>query len=205
MLLVAACVTSAALAQTSPSEPEGQVLIERLRQGGLVVFFRHADTTGMPCDQLYQIGQRLGQRNISEDGKVQSAQIGEMLDELEIPVQYPVLAGPVFRARDTADLAFGVESVEVTDSLLADDYAGAHGVEWVIREHRRLFSEAPRSGVNRILVGHRTPAIIALSGQVQRPEFPEGAAIVMIPQDGSVKVAGVISFIPPPNPTVSRC
>jgi hypothetical protein len=209
LLLVFACISSAALAQTSPSEPEGQDLIERLRQGGLVVFFRHADTTGMTCDRLYRVGQRVGQRNISEDGKLQSGQIGEMLDELEIPIQYPVLAGPVFRARDTAELAFGVELVELTDSLLADDYAGNYGVDWVISEHRRLFSEAPEPGVNRILVGHRTPAIIALSGQVQPSEFPEGAAIVMIPQDGGadggVKVLGVISFIPPPSPTVSRC
>ena len=205
LLLVAACVTPAVLAQTSPSEPEGEALIERLRQGGLVVFFRHADTTGMPCDRLYQVGQRLGQRNISEDGQTQSHQIGEMFDQLEIPIQYPVLAGPVFRARDTAELAFGVEFVEVTDSLLADDYAGSHGVDWVISEHRRLFFEAPKQGVNRILVGHRTPAIIALSGQVQQSEFPEGAAIIMNPQIGGVKVLGVISFIPPPNPTVSRC
>ncbi|MBT5559487.1 MAG: hypothetical protein HOJ88_06315 [Proteobacteria bacterium] len=60
-LLVIAFSTTVALAQTSPSEPEGEVLIERLRQGGLVIFFRHADTTGMSCDRLYRIGQRLGQ------------------------------------------------------------------------------------------------------------------------------------------------
>jgi hypothetical protein len=66
-----------ALAQTSPSKPAGEALIERLRQGGLLGFIRHADTTGMACDILYIIGQREGQRNLSENGYVQSREIGQ--------------------------------------------------------------------------------------------------------------------------------
>ena len=204
-ILLSALFIQSAYAQTSPDQPEGQALIERLREGGLVVFFRHADTTGMACDSLYQIGQREGQRNISENGKTQSRQIGEALKALNIPVQYPVFAGPVFRARDTAEFAFGVENVEITDRLLADDYADSRGVSWVIQQHRAIFAEPPSQVGNRILVGHRTPAIIALSGQVKQSEFPEGAAIVMEPIDGEANVLGIISFVPPPNPTVNRC
>ena len=192
-------------AQVTPDEPEGQILIERLRQGGLVMFFRHADTIGMPCDSLYRIGQREGQRNISDDGKEQSRQIGQVLAALEIPIQEPVLAGPVFRARDTAEIAFGVERVEITDSLLADDYAGSRGVRWVVAEHRRLFATPPASGLNRILVGHRGPAMMSIDGQVRRSGFPEGAAIVMQPRDGRAEVLGVISFVPPPNPGMESC
>ncbi len=192
-------------AQVTPDEPEGAALIERLREGGLVVFFRHADTAGMPCDRLYRIGQREGQRNISEDGREQSRRIGAALEALAIPIQEPVLAGPVFRARDTAELAFGVERVEVTESLLADDYAGSRDVRWVLAEHRRLFAEPPRPGLNRILVGHRTPALVSLDGRVAQSGFPEGAAIVMRPVDGGVEVLGVIAFVPQPNPGYDRC
>ena len=194
-----------ARAQLTPDDPEGIALIEQLRQGGLVVFFRHADTAGMPCDRLYRIGQREGQRNISDDGREQARLIGETVAALEIPIQEPILAGPVFRARDTAEIAFGVERVEITESLLADDYAGSRGVRWVLAEHRRLFAEAPLPGMNRILVGHRTPALLSLDGQVRQSGFPEGAAIVMRPVDGQVEVLGVISFVPPPNPGVDRC
>jgi hypothetical protein len=175
-------------AQVTPDEPEGQALIERLRQGDLVVFFRHADTTGMPCDRLYRI-----------------RQIGEALAALNIPIQEPVLAGPVFRARDTAEIAFGAERVEITDSLLADDYPGSRGVSWIIAEHRRLVATLPPPGLNRILVGHRTPALLSVDGQVNRSEFPEGAAIVIRPFAGRGEVLGVISFVPPPNPGVDRC
>ena len=194
-----------AQAQLTPDDPEGVALIEQLRQGGLVVFFRHADTAGMPCDRLYRIGQRERQRNVSDDGREQARRIGETVAALEIPIQEPILAGPVFRARDTAEIAFGVERVEITESLLADDYAGSRGVRWVLAEHRRLFAEAPGPGMNRVLVGHRTPALLSLDGQVRQSGFPEGAAIIMRPVDGQAEVLGVISFVPPPNPGVDRC
>ena len=192
-------------AQTSLDELEGQALVESLREGGLVVFFRHADTVGMPCDSLYRIGQREGQRNLSVEGEQQSQQIGKIFSELNIPIQEPILAGPVFRARDTAELAFGVDRVEITESLLADDYAGSHGVSWVIREHQRLFFVPPSPGLNRILVGHRTPALIALNGQVSRAGFPEGAAIIMRLLDEGADVLGVVSFVASPNPGIDSC
>ena len=74
-------------AQVSLDELEGQALVESLREGGLVVFFRHADTVGMPCDSLYRIGQREGQRNLSTEGEQQSQRIGETLSVLNIPIQ----------------------------------------------------------------------------------------------------------------------
>ncbi|MGI9257470.1 MAG: hypothetical protein ACR2QQ_01420, partial [Gammaproteobacteria bacterium] len=119
-------------------------------------------------------------------------------------VDYPVLTGPVFRARDTAELAFGLDRVEVTDSLLADDYAGGR-VGWVISEHRRLLNEAPEPGANRVLVGHRTPILSGLGGRVSRFAFPEGAAIVLRPATDEPEVLGVINFAPLPNPGIDRC
>src|SRR5688572_13258295 len=83
----------------------GADLVDRLRKGGLVLFFRHADTRGMPCDRPFRAGDRDGQRNISADGREQSKRIGAALRELRIPFEVPVLAGPVYRARDTAEAA----------------------------------------------------------------------------------------------------
>lgn len=160
--------------------PEAAPLLARLRQGGLVLFFRHADTLGEPCDRTYRIGDRPGQRNLSGRGREQARAIGRALERLGVPVERPVLAGPVFRARDTAELAFGVEAVEVTDALLADDYAGARLAD-VLDGHRRLFAEPVARGVNRVLVGHRTPGILVTDGQLGGRVFPEGAAAVFEP------------------------
>lgn len=193
-LVMAAAVCFAApsgvrASAVTPDSAEGRALVERLRAGGLVMFFRHADTAGMPCDSLYRLGQREGQRNISEAGRAQSRALGAAIAELNIPVARPVLAGPVFRARDTAELAFGAEAVEVTDSLLADDYAGGR-LSWILDEHRRLFSDPVPAGANRVLVGHRTPAIMVMGQEVAGDAFPEGAALVMQPHQGESRDGG---------------
>ena len=176
-------------------DPRGAALVERLRKGGLVVFFRHADTRGMPCDRSFKVGDREGQRNISSEGREQSRRIGQALRDLRIPFAPPVLAGPVYRARDTAELAFGAASVEVTDGLLADDYSGPR-LDWVIAEHRRLFSAPVKDGTNRVLVGHRTPAIMVLGQTVGGKAFPEGSAIVMEPGPAGPRVLGILMPAP---------
>jgi phosphohistidine phosphatase SixA len=183
------------LVPVTPEQPEGAALVARLRQGGLVLYFRHADTRGEPCDSSYRIGDRPGQRNISPAGIAQSRRIGERLRELRIPVALPVLAGPVYRARDTAELAFGAADVTVTDSLTADDYAGAR-LSWVLAEHRRLFAEAPPAGANRVLVGHRTPGIMVAGDAVAGRAFPEGGALLIEPNGRDFRVLGILMPAP---------
>jgi len=115
-----------------------------------------------------------------------------------------VLTGPVFRARDTAELAFGADRVEVTDSLLADDYAGSR-LNWVLSEHRRLFSEPVAPGANLVLVGHRTPGLIAIDRQVTRNNFPEGTALIIAANDGEPLLIGVLELAPIPGAIGDSC
>lgn len=183
---------------------EGMALVEAMRRGGLVMFFRHADTRGEPCDRSFRIGDRAGQRNIGPEGRAQAARIGPLLAELGIPVSRPVLTGPVFRARDTAELAFGAEHVTVTDSLLADDYSGTR-LAWVLAEHRRLFAAPAPPGGNRILVGHRTPAIMVAGESVGGRAFPEGAALVLRPLGDDFQVLGILDPVPLPGGGFHMC
>ncbi|MES2713475.1 MAG: hypothetical protein V4653_17995 [Pseudomonadota bacterium] len=192
------------LVPVSVDSPTGTGLVARLRAGGLVLFFRHADTTGENCDRSFRLGDRAGQRNISPAGRAQSAAIGKRLAALDIPIAEPVLAGPVFRARDTAEASFGAARMLVTDSLLADDYAGGR-LAWVLAEHRRLFSEAPPAGRNRVLVGHRTPAIQVVGDAVAGRAFPEGAALVIEPGPGGFVVLGIVEFTRAPGSGFHGC
>lgn len=128
--------------------------------------------------------------------------------ELGIPVAWPVLAGPVFRARDTAELAFGAERVLVTDGLLADDYAPPGGLERVLVEHRRLLSAPVPAGANRVLVGHRTPAImVAGEALVGGRALPEGAALVVASRGEAAgfEVLGVLALAPIPGGGFHGC
>ncbi|MFL1461867.1 hypothetical protein ACI6QG_06670 [Roseococcus sp. DSY-14] len=178
-LLPAAAVAQERLRPLRWDAPEAAPLLARLRQGGVTLFFRHADTRGEPCDRSFRVGDRAGQRNISPEGVAQSRAIGARLAALGVAVERPVLAGPVFRARDTAEAMFGAEAVQVTDSLLADDFSGPR-LDWVLAEHRRLFAQTVPPGRVRVLVGHRTPAIMVLGDAlVGGRAFPEGAALVI--------------------------
>lgn len=192
----------AAAQQMTPMEVDASPLLARLHRGGLVLFFRHADTAGEPCDRSYRVGDRAGQRNLSPRGREQAQRIGQRFVELGIPVQFPVLAGPVYRARDTAEEAWGPARVQVTDSLLADDYAGAR-LDWVLAEHRRLFNAPVPTGVNRVLVGHRTPAIMIYGQSVGGTAFPEAAALVI--QPGAAQPLGILEFVRLPGGGFHGC
>jgi phosphohistidine phosphatase SixA len=201
-LLGLALATPAAAQPIVPVAVEASPLLARVRAGGLVLFFRHADTAGEPCDRSYRAEDRAGQRNLSPRGREQAQRIGQRFTELGIPVQFPVQAGPVYRARDTAEEAWGPTRVQVTDSLLADDYAGAR-LDWVLAEHRRLFNAPVPPGVNRVLVGHRTPAIMIYGDPVGGRAFPEGAALVI--QPGAAQPLGILEFVPLPGGGFHAC
>src|SRR3954447_4661483 len=55
-LAVSGPATGEDLLPVAVQELQGWALVERLRRGGFVLYFRHADTTGMPCDRSHRIG-----------------------------------------------------------------------------------------------------------------------------------------------------
>ena len=97
-------------------------LVVAMQAGGTVVYLRHAATDERAVDtgRLYD---RAGQRNLSAAGIAQARALGEAFRALDIRWSR-ILASPVYRASDTAHLAFGEDAVEVTMDIVADDYAG---------------------------------------------------------------------------------
>lgn len=195
----------AALVPARPGSAAFDALAARLRAGGVVLYLRHAATDGMPCDRTFRVGDREGQRNLSPEGRAQAAALGPALAALGVPVARPVLAGPVFRARDTAELAFGAEAVRVIDELLADDYAGGR-LAWVLDAHRALLSAPVPPGEVRVLVGHRTPAIMVAGPRLGGRALPEGSGAVVAPLGGSrFEVLGVLAPVPAPGGGFHGC
>jgi phosphohistidine phosphatase SixA len=174
-----------AAAQTPPSS-----LIAAMQKGGLVLFLRHAATVATQID-TGRLGDRAGQRNLSPEGIRQAREIGESLRALQVPLA-EILASPVFRARDTGELAFGADRVRVTMDIVADDYAGG-GVQKMVAETRQLLTTAPPDGQNRLLIGHRTPLQLVTGQPFTDSMLPEGAIAVFSPGGGAPRLVGTVT------------
>jgi phosphohistidine phosphatase SixA len=167
---------------TAPAEarfaflPE-QEAIPMLRAGGFNLYLRHAITDRSQLDTGRR-GDRAGQRNLSEAGRLQAVRLGEAFRALQIPFA-EVLTSEVFRARDTAELAFGAGRVRVERDLIADDYTPGSASEDARSFSRRLAE--PVSGGNRIMVGHIVSLGVILGRGLAQEEFPEGSAGVFRP------------------------
>jgi phosphohistidine phosphatase SixA len=161
-----------ALAQTSDGE-SAAALIEALRRGGHVIYFRHARTDFSQRDSsLADCGT---QRNLSDEGREQARAIGAAIRSLGIPIGR-VLASPYCRTRETAELAFG--RVEITRDLLG---RGLSEEQSRISSSllRPLLGAAPEPGTNTVLVSHGFN-LRATDGIV----IAEGEAAIYRPGDG---------------------
>ncbi|MEM8874136.1 MAG: histidine phosphatase family protein [Planctomycetota bacterium] len=152
-------------------------LVEALRGGGHVVFFRHAQTEKDYADQVTaDVNDGSTQRVLSEEGWHQAKAIGTAWRALEIPVG-EVISSEYFRAWQTADLAFGrYEKNPALNFYPAEDYTAEQ--QALMRERvMPLVTAVPADGVNTVLVGHDDP-FEAVSGIYPAPQ---GVAYVMKP------------------------
>jgi phosphohistidine phosphatase SixA len=164
-----AAATPAAAASPS-GELAGQALVDALRRGGYVIYFRHAATDRGGVDSV--AWPREQQRNLSEAGRADAEAIGRAFRALGIPVGR-VLASPFYRTMDTAQLAFG--RFEVTPELLgllSDDAGRAERAAAV----RRLLGTPPEPWLNTVLVAHQSNLQDAAG-----VSLPEGGAAVVQP------------------------
>jgi phosphohistidine phosphatase SixA len=167
----------AAVRVVSPEE----WLVAAIQDGNKIIYLRHSTTVQTQVD-TGRLNDRAGQRNLSPDGIRQAEQLGRALRALRVPLNR-ILSSPVFRARDTAELAFGAEDVEVTMDLVADDYAG-NRLQAMLDGTRRLLAEPLPPGENRVLIGHRTPLEMVTGQSFPDEVLPEGAMAVFLPGKG---------------------
>jgi phosphohistidine phosphatase SixA len=177
-LFVAAAGVLAGPPLTSAAQTEAETLVAAMQDGGKVIYLRHGATNQGEVD-TGRLGDRAGQRNLSTAGIAQVKALGNAFRSLQIPMGQ-ILASPVFRARDTGELAFGAQQIQVTMDLVADDYAGQN-VRGMIAATRRLLRALPPPGDNRILIGHRTPLELVLERPFPDSVLPEGAMAVFVP------------------------
>lgn len=96
---------AAPTARPPASDPNAALLAD-LRQGGYIIYLRHAETETTPEAVVRDLMDCSWQRNLSAAGRRQAAALGDLLRDQGIAV-WLVEVGPFCRTRQTAEIAFG--------------------------------------------------------------------------------------------------
>jgi phosphohistidine phosphatase SixA len=122
-----------------------------MRQGGLLLFMRHANAPGVGDPDSFRIDDCATQRNLSERGRTQAAAVGQMLRREGVRWQ-SVQTSRWCRCQDTARLAFGqAEIFDLLNSGFNVTRAGERDRTGELRQH--LLALSP-GGDNRLYVTH---------------------------------------------------
>jgi hypothetical protein len=168
---VAWLAVGAALAQ-SPAPLEGPALLDALKRGGYVIYFRHTSTDFSQNDAgMASYDDCARQRNLTDAGRAEARDIGAAIARLRIPVG-EVLASPYCRTMETARLMFGRATPATSVrggpvSADADRYL----------DLRTLFARGAPAGTNMAVASHGNP-FYAVAGP---PYLAEGEAAIVAP------------------------
>jgi hypothetical protein len=160
------------LACPALAQPSAEVL-NLLREGGYVLYFRHTSTDFSQNDsRMTSFEDCASQRNLTDRGRDEARAIGEHVRRLKIPVG-EVLASPFCRTMETARLAFG-KATATGDARggPASDEAGRYAAL------RKLLSTRIPKGQNLVISSHGNP-FYALAGP---PYLAEGEMAVVRPE-----------------------
>jgi len=158
--------------------------VNALRQGGYVLYFRHAATDMTKDDAgMKSFEDCPTQRNLVDRGRDDARAVGAAIKAFGIPIG-KVRASPYCRTVETADLLFGgaEKTAEVRGgSAQANDPARYAAL-------RKLLSERPAPGTNDVIVSHGNP-FHAVAGP---PYLAEGEAAVVLPTGDGFRVVARI-------------
>ncbi|MGD8429625.1 MAG: histidine phosphatase family protein [Ectothiorhodospiraceae bacterium] len=189
-LLIVVCLLlpSSATANTEP-----QQLVDSLRAGGYVLYFRHAQTDWSQSDRVAGEGSWTScdparMRQLSDEGRATARHVGAAIRRLGIPV-HRVYASEYCRSLQTAELLDVGPVIATRDILNARAAEFVGGREMLARTARKRLSTPAPSGTNTVLVAHGNVFLLVAG---MRP--PEAGSVVVKPLgNGEFKIVGVLT------------
>jgi hypothetical protein len=158
---------SCAWAQPDPA------LVQKLREGGYILYFRHASTDFSQNDRdMKSYEDCASQRNLTDKGRAEARAIGAHIKRLGIPIG-EVHASPFCRTMETARLAFG-------KATATQDVRGGPADPKRYDPLRKLLGTRPSQG-NAVVASHGNP-FHAVAGP---PYLAEGEMAVVRPEGDS--------------------
>ncbi|GGF18293.1 hypothetical protein GCM10010954_16300 [Halobacillus andaensis] len=143
-----------------------QNLLNSLKEGGYILYARHAEATMGEDQPTIDLEDCTTQRNLSDRGRQQAVMYGETLRRLGIPIDEPILASPFCRTKETAGLAFGEPNVEVDPfwiniyNLSSDLPLEEEGR--ILTELTTILESPPPEGTNTLIIAHGFPGGVGL-------------------------------------------
>ena len=138
---------------------DDKALLSALRDGGHVIYIRHAKTTKDWGDQVspaLDLADCNTQRRLSTEGKAEAKQIGEGIKAAGIPVG-DVISSDYCRAYNTAELAFGTYTKNSKLNFLPCVECTPEDYKEYAARVSPLMSAKPEAGKNTFLIGHDDP------------------------------------------------
>ena len=158
-------------------------LVRQLREGGYVLYMRHASTDFSQNDaKMTSYEDCASQRNLLDKGRAEARTVAEHVRRLRIPIA-EVLASPFCRTMETARLAFG--SAKATQEARGGPVRSEDPSRY--DPLRRVLSSKVEAK-NRVVVSHGNP-FFAVAGP---PYLAEGEIAVVRPEGAGFKVVGRI-------------
>lgn len=151
-------------------------LVRQLREGGYVLYMRHASTDFSHNDsQMRSYEDCASQRNLTDKGREEARAVGSHVKRLGIPIG-EVLASPFCRTMETARLAFGKAQAmnEVRGGPVRSEDPKRY------EALRGLLATPPNGRTNKVIASHGNP-FHAVAGP---PYLAEGEIAVMRPEGG---------------------
>ena len=166
----------------------GPALIEELRKGGYIIYFRHGTTADVGEKDVSDadLADCAIQRNLSAAGQTQTKTIGAAFRTMRIPIG-EVYASPYCRCLDSARNMFG--KVTVTKALHFAIHLRHPDRVKVNGQLLALLATVPAPGTNTAMVSHTAN----LQEAVGIWPKPEGVAHIFKPQgNGNFSYVGVM-------------
>ena len=159
-------------------------LLKSMREGGYVLYFRHAATDFSQNDEkMKRYEDCADQRNLIDRGRADARAAGAALRELRIPIGR-VLASPFCRTMETARLIFG--TAEKMQEVRGGPAAPAGSDRYAAL--RKILATPPPAGTNLAVVSHGNP-FYSVAGP---PYLAEGEAAVIEPLGADFRVVARI-------------
>ena len=159
---------------------DGADLVRKLREGGYILYLRHAATDFSQNDRAMTSYEDCAtQRNLTDRGREEARRIGEHVKRLAIPIG-KVLASPFCRTVETARIAFG--RAEKMQQVRGGPAAPAGSDRYA--PLRKIMITPVEKGANLAVVSHGNP-FHSVAGP---PYLAEGEAAVIRPLGSGFEV-----------------